>query len=175
MTIYEQAPTLDGRIKHRMQQLAELIATTDDAALQAEFYEELATQGNDFEAQALAIAQHINELRASQAAIKHEVDRLQQLHNERGIRAERLAAAIAEWMVQVGRQTIATDTMTLRVRLNPPAVQVVNEERIPDVYWRVSNPQPVRSVDKKGIAEAIKAGIDVPGATLTQSQKLEIR
>jgi hypothetical protein len=55
-------------------------------------------------------------------------------------------------------------------------VSIFDEKQIPAEFMRTPEPKPPVPVpNKKAIAEAIKAGIDVPGAKIVKSDRLEIR
>lgn len=55
---------------------------------------------------------------------------------------------------------------------NPPKVEILNEAEIPQEFRKL---ELVEKIDKKGISAALKEGVDVPGAKLTQTERLEVR
>jgi len=59
----------------------------------------------------------------------------------------------------------------LTLQMNPPKVVVSDEEKIPDDFWRESDPV----LDKKALLEALKAGTDVPGASMVQEKSLRVK
>jgi hypothetical protein len=65
-------------------------------------------------------------------------------------------------------------SMTIKVKQNPPSVLVEDESAIPWEYMRQAAPPPP-AVDKAAIKEAIKNGIDVPGARLVSKQSVSIK
>ena len=62
----------------------------------------------------------------------------------------------------------------IQVKRNPPAVIVDDEAAVPDAF-KVQPEPPAPRPDKKAIAAALKAGEDVPGCRLMQSDRLEIK
>lgn len=89
--------------------------------------------------------------------------------------AERKAERMDWYMLNCARAAggeIATDTITVKVSKCPPSVEVLGEADIPEAYW---NENVTRSIDKKAIREAIKAGEYVPGAALVQREKVTVK
>jgi hypothetical protein len=60
------------------------------------------------------------------------------------------------------------------VKKNPPAVHVEAPELVPAEFMRIPPPPPP-VVDKKAVADALKAGQDVPGCRLEHGTRLDIR
>lgn len=89
-------------------------------------------------------------------------------------RAEWLKGYLLQNMVAVGIQSVESPWFAIKVRQNPAAVTVLDEAAIPPEFWRTPEPPPP-ALDKKAIAETLKAGGDVPGATLTRGNRLEIK
>ncbi len=93
---------------------------------------------------------------------------------------EKRAAALAERLKTgleiAGVSKLETPHFALTIKKNPPSVDVWDEKQIPAEFWSTPEPVPPVAVpDKKAIAEAIKAGKDVPGAQLAQGTRLDIR
>lgn len=89
-------------------------------------------------------------------------------------RAARIKDYLKVNMERTGVTKIESNYFTLAIRDNPPAVVIDMEGAIPEAYMRQPPPPPAVP-DKKGIAEAIKAGQHVPGAHLERSRRLEIK
>lgn len=66
---------------------------------------------------------------------------------------------------------VKTPLFTVRIQNNPPSVNVIDEELISYGY---KIPQPA-ILDKKFILQALKQGIEVPGAELKISESLRIK
>lgn len=86
---------------------------------------------------------------------------------ERRNRAERrretVRALIERAMATAAIKNLSTPTATLTLRETPPKPIYQDEAQIPAAYWK--KPDPV--LNKKAIADALKAGEDVPGVTLS--------
>lgn len=80
---------------------------------------------------------------------------------ERSIEARRGIILMA--MDKAGLQTIKAPLATLSMRETPPKVQVTEEAKIPSKFWKPSDP----TLDRKALAEALKAGEAVEGASLS--------
>lgn len=144
------------------------------------------------------IAAYRREALARRAGIEREIQRLESLAIEcevHATRSEKVLMKIAE-IVPSNKLKSATFTMTLKK--NPPAVNVYNEDAVPDAYKYMNytlEPVPMdkaeaieaalqesgllksikMQVSKREISDALKNGIPVNGCELTQSNRLEIK
>lgn len=89
-------------------------------------------------------------------------------------RAAWLESYLLTNMEAAGITVIEHPMFRIAVKANPPAVAVVDEASIPPEFWRVPETPPP-ALDKKAIAETLKAGGEVPGASLSRSTRLEIK
>ncbi|MDB5801763.1 MAG: phage protein [Rhodocyclales bacterium] len=64
--------------------------------------------------------------------------------------------------------------LLLKLQSNPPSVDVFDAAQIPAEYMRTP-PPPAAQPDKTMIKDAIKAGIEIPGAKLNQTRRLVIK
>lgn len=80
-------------------------------------------------------------------------------------------------MTGAGITRIENAELVLAIRKNPPSVVIDDESAVPDGFKALPPPPPppVPHVDKKRVADAIKAGASVPGCHLEQGQRLEIK
>lgn len=76
---------------------------------------------------------------------------------------ERLEGYAISTMENLGVRKLEGKTATLSLRLKPPSVVILNPAEIPE---RFMVEKITRSEDRNAIKAAIKAGEDVPGATL---------
>jgi predicted nucleic acid-binding Zn-ribbon protein len=145
---------------------------TDDPEVVAMFEDAIEEAGENFReyiVQAMDIAAN---LKMSAEAIKLEIQRLQSLLTERNTRAERLENAVKRHMEMVELKEIVTDLYTLKLRKNPPKVEILEEVVVPSEYKveKVSF-----TIDKKAIADALKNGVPVDGARLINTTRLEVK
>lgn len=119
----------------------------------------------------------IRNLESTAAAIKEAEKQMA----ERRKTIEKRVADLKEFLktgLEIARVTkLDTPHFALTIKKNPPSVDVWDERQIPAQYLRTPEPPPPPepAPDKKLIAEALKAGIEVPGAQLAQGTRLEIR
>lgn len=155
--------------------LADLISQlqhTDDPEFVAMFEDAVEEAGEHFREYVTMCLDLSADLSMSAEAIETEIERLQLLKAERKSRAQRLHDAVKGYMEMVGASEIVTDLYTVKVRRNPPKVEITDELVIHKEYKREVVEY---KVDKKAIAEALKAGVVVDGARLIQTNRLEVK
>jgi hypothetical protein len=105
--------------------------------------------------------------------LKAEEKRLSERRKSIEGRRDWLKSYVKEQMERINMPKIKTPTFTLAIQNNPPKVDITSEKDIPTKYLTIIPQTTVP--DKKRIAEALKTGKEVPGATLTQGTSLRIR
>ena len=69
-------------------------------------------------------------------------------------------------------KSIETPAGTITRKAVPPAVLILEEASIPAEFWKPADPK----LDKKAVADALKAGREVPGATMSNgSETIQVR
>lgn len=107
------------------------------------------------------------ELRAAEAK------RMKALADADEKRAGRLRDYLLRNLQAVGTEKVETSRFSIRVRLNPPSVQVTDEAQIPADYIRTVT---TTSVDKRAILEQLKTtGEVVPGVEISRGSRVDIR
>jgi uncharacterized protein (DUF1778 family) len=120
-----------------------------------------------------AIAGLIKQCESMAAMRKSESDRMRDLAAADIRNADRLRDYVLRHMVAIGSERIDTARFKLRVRTNPPAVQILEQMLVPDEYVKVVTTE---SVDKRAILDAYKATGEIPpGVDITRSSRLELR
>lgn len=100
---------------------------------------------------------------------------------ERAARVRRRSDSIRQYllsnMVSAGITSVESAELSIKVKKNPPSVIVEDETVVPEQFKALPPPPPPPAprVDKKAVADAIKAGETVPGCRLEQGSRLEIR
>lgn len=134
----------------------------------------LESLGGELETKATSVAAFVRNLEANAAAIKeaesHMATRRKAIEN----RAARVRDYLLSNMMVAGVQKIESPYFKLSVRENPPAVEIFEPGLIPREFMRQPEPPPP-APDKTAIKDALKAGQDVPGCTLTRGVRLDIR
>ena len=107
--------------------------------------------------------------------IDAEITRLQALKAHRSKVAQGLRDYIKTNMQRLEIERIECPLFQISIRNNPPAVDIFDPLSLPAEYMVLPVPKPpVAAPDKKAIAASIKAGVEVPGARLTQGTRLVI-
>lgn len=113
-----------------------------------------------------------------QANVERQMARLVELQ-ERLIKREAwLKDRLEMAMLISGTTELTAGTFTLKMQKAKPSVVVLDEKQIPAAYMRqpATPATPPPAPDKKAIADAIKAGTDVPGAKMSDPKlKLVIK
>lgn len=112
---------------------------------------------------------------AHHAAIDAEIARLQALKASRDKVAAGLRKYLLDNMERAGIEKIDCPMFKLAIRKNPPSVDVFDQGALPAEFWRTPEPKPpVPAPDKAAIKAALQAGKEVPGASLSQANRLVI-
>lgn len=128
----------------------------------------------DLEVKATNVAMFVRNLEATAEAIKDAEAKMAARRKALEARAGRIRDYLKAQMERCAIQKIESPYFTLAIRQNPPAVHVEAPELVPDEFKK-SPPPPPPSIDKKAVAEALKAGKDVPGCRLERGTRLEVK
>jgi hypothetical protein len=83
-----------------------------------------------------------------------------------------LKTYLKESMEACGISKIESPWFTLSIQKNPAAVDILDEDSLPDDFVEIVT---TRKIDKTAIKKAIESGAEVPGALLTRGTRLAIR
>lgn len=116
----------------------------------------------------------IKEMESFAEAMKAEETRM----TDRRKAQEKKVEKIKEWLLinmqACGINKIECPAFTIAVRQNPAKIVIDNENQIPDEFMFTPLPSPPEPA-KKAIAEAIKAGKEVPGCHIEHGYMVEIK
>lgn len=115
----------------------------------------------------------IKSMRQHADMVDAEIKRLTKLKKHYEQRADALEESTLALLQSTGIHTIEGDLMVVKIRQNPPSVDVFDPDQVPAEYLRAVAPPPP-APDKTAIKDALKRGIDIPGARLVQTQRLAI-
>lgn len=88
-------------------------------------------------------------------------------------RAETMVTAAFQIMNVTGERRVELPDLLATIRHGPQSVFVIDEDELPNAYWREETK---RTPDKALIGKALKAGYEVPGATLANgAESLQIK
>ena len=138
------------------------------------FADTLEGLSGELEIKATNVAMFIRNLEASADAIKVAEKAMADRRKLIESKANRLKEYLLENMVRTGITKIESPHFVLSVRKNPPAVDVFNQEMIPDEYFDIPEP-PAPTLNKNRLKEDLKAGVVIDGARLTAGQSLLIK
>lgn len=164
LTLYEIAAEF-------RQMVAALMATDADAQAVADTIE---GESWPLEIKAQNVAYAIKTLLASAEAIKAAEGEMAARRKAMENRAASIKDYLLMCMELAGVQKIDCPHFSIKIAANPPAVLIEDERQIPASFFKTPEPPPPM-VDKKAIAEALKAGEDVPGARLTRGRRIDIK
>lgn len=124
------------------------------------------------EEKAVAIASYIKNLDADRKAIeeakKAMADREKALKNK----VDYLTSYLQSNMERCGISEINCPYFDIRLKKNPPSVDEIDFDVIPDEYKRSVTEI---KLDKKKMLDEMKMGVVIPGAAIQQLTRLEIR
>ena len=123
----------------------------------------------EWEEKAKAVSAYVLNSMASVEAMKAAEKRIYDRRKHAEAQMERLKKYLLDNMQDTGITKIECPYFKISLAKCPPSVEVVNEELIPEEYWRVKT---IREVDKV----SIKAAGGCPGARVVADKKrLSIR
>lgn len=111
---------------------------------------------------------------AHNAAIDAEIARLQALRARRNAIESGVLKYLLDNMQRTGISKIDCPLFSISVANNPPSVDVYDPLSLPSQYMRQPDTPPP-APDKTAIKTALKAGVEVQGAKLVNSQRLAIK
>ncbi|WP_040191801.1 siphovirus Gp157 family protein [Clostridium culturomicium] len=125
----------------------------------------------EIEVKAENIAKLIKSIDLGAAAIKEEETRLASKRKSLESRSKYLKEYLEGAMRAVDKPKIKGRLFSFSIQKNPPSVDVLDECLIPEEFFNI--PAPV--LDKKEVLARLKAGEQIPGVVIKQSESLRIR
>lgn len=166
-----QALTLYQIAAEYRNMVSALMDTQDDAAAIADTIE---AESFPLEVKAQNVAYAIRNLEASATAIKEAEAQMADRRKRMEKRAEQIREYLKTCMEVAGVTKIECPHFALSIAKNPASVDIFEPALIPAAFMRQPEPPPP-APDKTRIKEALKDGIDVPGAMLAQGTRLAIK
>jgi hypothetical protein len=130
--------------------------------------------GGELELKAENVVMFARNLEVTAAAIKDAEAQMAARRKAMESRAASLKRYVLENMQIAGIQKIEGPLFKLSIRENPPSVEVFELDLIPLEYMTQPEPPPP-APNKTAIKAAIAAGVDVPGAKVNRTTRLEIK
>ena len=117
-------------------------------------------------------AKIIRNLEGNVNMLKAEVERLNSRKKSIEGNVDRLKENLKMAMIVTGKEKIKTGLFNITVANNPVALKVVDENKIPEIFFTYET---IKKMDKATIKDLLKAGQIVEGAELTQGRGLRIK
>ena len=117
------------------------------------------------------IAKLVRNLESDVSAYKEEEDRLKTKRQAAENKVKWLKTYLEDNMKLTGKTKFKSGMFNFSIQKNPASVNITDERIIPDEFLIQQPPK----VDKTSLKEALKSGIEVPGAELKQTEGLRIR
>lgn len=118
------------------------------------------------------IARYIKHLENDSAILSLEADRIKKLKDMNAKRQEWMKSYLKQSMSIDGIDTLDFPTLKVKIKLNPPKVEIDDEEKLLPLYGK----EKVTVVlDKAQIKKDLQAGSEVSGARLVSSTRIDIQ
>ena len=156
-------------LKELYQNIWELVGD-DESDLEA-LETALSQVEDNLEIKAENIAKLIKSIDADAEVIKIEEQRLAKRRKTLENKQKGMKLYLETQLKEMGVDKIQGTLMSVRLQKNPPSVNVLDENKIHEKYWKVVT---TRSMDKKLILEDLKAEVEVEGAVIKQEKSLRI-
>ena len=134
----------------------------------------LESMGGELELKAENVVMFARNLEVTAAAIKDAEAQMAARRKAMESRSASLKRYVLENMQLAGIQKIEGPLFKLSIRENPTSVEVFEPDLIPLEYMTQPKPPPP-APNKTAIKAAIAAGVDVPGAKVNRTTRLEIK
>lgn len=138
------------------------------------FLDTLEGLSGELEQKSINVAMYIKNLEASADAIKQAEKSMADRRKAIEAKQDKIKKYLLENMLKTGITKIECPHFVLSVRKNPAAVDVLMQDQIPDEYFDIPDPLPP-TLNKKRLAEDLKAGVVIEGARLVQGNSLQIK
>jgi len=135
----------------------------------------LSSLTGDLEVKATNVAMFVRNLESIAEQIKQAEQAMAERRKALENRADRIRQYLLENMQRTGISKIESPWFKIALAKNPPSVVVDDEVTLKFAHPEFVKVVTTESLDKTAIKEAIKAGIDVPGAKQVQGTRLEIK
>lgn len=153
-------------IQGKYQQLLNLAEELDPELLK----DTLESIDDELETKAENVAFVIKELEGQSLILEKETKRLAERKNTINNNVKRLKQSLFDAMITANKQKIKTNLFTLDIRKNPPSIIVEDESKL--LNYLIEQP---KKLDKTKLGDDLKKGIEVPGAKIIQTERLQIR
>lgn len=125
----------------------------------------------EIEEKADGYARVIRNIEVDIAGLKAEEERLEKKRKAMENSVKQMKENLFKAMKATGKLKFKTELFSFGIQKNPPKVQLIEGEEIPDLYLIKQEPK----VDTAYIKETLKNGKELPFAVLVQEESLRIK
>jgi hypothetical protein len=126
----------------------------------------------NYKGKCIAVAKFALNIESDNAQIDAEIDRLKAIKAIREHKAERLRKYLKASMEATETKEVDGITVKLKIKSNPPRVEVLNEALVPSQYKKIKTTE---TIDKAAIKESWEKGVGVDGTEVVRGTRLEIK
>jgi len=164
MKLYE----ITGELSQAIQLYNE--AETDEQL--AEIEAKLVSLNLSFKEKCVAVAKHVLNTESESGQVEAEITRLKGILERREKQVEWFKRYLKSAMENTQTTEIDGITLKLKIKNNPPSVEIVDEAAVPEKYKKS---KVVVTIDKAAIKADWKEGVGVDGAKVNRGTRLEIK
>lgn len=164
---------ITGHYRELITQAQALAEANDGEVTDVALFEALQAVGGELQEKAIAVAKFLRNVESDADAIDAAAKEMKARADRLRKRVDGLKAYLLDNMQTCAIARIECPYFTLAIRKNPHSVVVFDEAQIPATFM-VTPPAPAARPDKSAIKDALKAGTDVPGCRLDQTERLVI-
>lgn len=124
------------------------------------------------EMKAESMAKLIKSIDGEATVLKEEESRLTKRRKALENKQSNIKSYLENQLRVMGIDKVKTPIFTVALQNNPPSVNVIDEDLIPEDYIKIVT---TTSISKKDILEDLKLGLIIPGAEIKQGKSLRIR
>ena len=141
-----------------------------------EIMEDLAIRRENFQHKAEAYSRFILKLESEADIAAAEIKRIQAIKKTKDNTATRLRETLRDALMVFGNENPKTgnkayETALFKLSLRKSqSVEITDENEVPDEFWAIK-----KEISKSTISQAIKDGLEVPGATMKDNYGLQIK
>jgi hypothetical protein len=141
-----------------------------------EIMEDLAIRRENFQHKAEAYSKFILKLESEADQAAAEIKRIQAIKKTKDNTATRLRDTLRDALMVFGNENPKTGNKAFETALfklslrKSQSVEITNENDVPDEFWAIK-----KEISKSIISQAIKDGLEVPGATMKENYGLQIK
>ena len=141
-----------------------------------EIMEDLAIRRENFQHKAEAYSKFILKLESEADQAAAEIKRIQAIKKTKDNTATRLRDTLRDALMVFGNENPKTGNKAFETALfklslrKSQSVEITNENEVPDEFWAIK-----KEISKSTISQAIKDGLEVPGATMKENYGLQIK